>query len=948
MGLGGINQLANPGFELTPSKVGWAAAGNTPIITVGSATYYNNPSGACPPDATAQLVVSHSGTNVANIYGNFTGGFNTSSWSQADGTVAGSTYTAGAYTYISHEDLMTGKNSFHYAVNFLDSDGVLIASYQSYVVSNLTCGETTPFPVDTWVLLAVTNQMQVTSGTNTGAVIGNVPSSILTAPPGAASVQFQAVFVQQGPPDQYDGGSVYLDDANLGLTGGPVAPTLTPMTPSLVTLCTNAAVTASASSSLYTITNVQVVVKTTTLGGLSTNTVTIGLGSPSLTVTGIGTSLANISFALATNTIYRSIIIKVTDANGTTIASPANVLDTLQPTLVIEASDFNFSSGMSIDTPPNGGLALYTNQVGNEGIDEHKSPRANTQSYYRPSDAVIIQGAAPNTGAPPTGTEQKFVTAAANGDTNDIEVEVGYNSANDWLNYTRTFGAGGSAPAGTYNVWCYLATSGSGIEAALSQVTSDPTQGNQTSNFLGNFGGSTFTDGSYNSFVYVPLVDQYGNRVAVTLGSGPQTLKSTVLGNPNLGFYILVPVAPILTPSLQHVYPDGTVLFQTTNQFSFTVGPAQGAPISSSGIGLVLNGVDVSAKLSLTQSNGSWTALYPIQSNAVYSAVINVTNNASLSAIFPINFDTFNVSNFMWEAVDYDFSTNNGSGFVSGLFIDNPVPTCDITAPGTGTLATNSYFGYPTGFSTSADPFGIGAVAQQGIDIHFPDDGQAAANQIFYRNDGVGSQPATDYLRPKFLAAQQASGDLNIGQLNIGYYGLGYWMNYTRTYPTNNFNVWGRLAGGAGPFSGTTLSVVTSGVGTAIQTSNVIGSFADAAPSGWQSYHWVPLRDTNGNMAVLPLAGKATLNVTSGNNLNPLYFMLTPAPIRLNLTTTISGNQINISIQTQTGHTYTLMHANSLTTGFTQVGSAIPGDNQVHVISQPMSGNQGYYRVLIQ
>jgi hypothetical protein len=302
----------------------------------------------------------------------------------------------------------------------------------------------------------------------------------------------------------------------------------------------------------------------------------------------------------------------------------------------------------------------------------------------------------------------------------------------------------------------------------------------------------------------------------------------------------------------------------------------------------------------------------------------------------------------MWEAVDYDFSTNTGSGFVSALFIDNPVPTCDVTTPGTGTLATNSYFGFPTGFSTTVDPFGTGAVAQQGIDIHFPDDGQAAANQVFYRNDGVGSQPATDYLRPKFKAAQLALGDLNIGQFNIGYYGFGYWMNYTRDYPTNNFNVWGRLAGGAGPFSGTTLSVVTSGVGTSNQTSNVIGSFSDAAPSGWQTYHWVPLRDTNGNMAVLPLAGRATLKVTSGNNLNPLYFMLTAAPIRLNLTTTVSGGQINISIQTQTGHTYTLLHSTTVNSGYTIVGSVIPGDGSVHVISQPTSGQQGFYRVLVQ
>jgi hypothetical protein len=59
-------ELVNPGFELTPSKVGWTVVGDTPIITVGTATYYN--AGECPPDDPAELVSSYSGTNVGNIY----------------------------------------------------------------------------------------------------------------------------------------------------------------------------------------------------------------------------------------------------------------------------------------------------------------------------------------------------------------------------------------------------------------------------------------------------------------------------------------------------------------------------------------------------------------------------------------------------------------------------------------------------------------------------------------------------------------------------------------------------------------------------------------------------------------------------------------------------------------------------------------------------------------
>ena len=115
---------------------------------------------------------------------------------------------------------------------------------------------------------------------------------------------------------------------------------------------------------------------------------------------------------------------------------------------------------------------------------------------------MVIQNANPLSGG--TGIEQKFAASAASGDTNanDItETEVGYNGVGDWLDYTRTFGPGGSAPAGTYNIWCYMATVGTGVEATISQVTSDPTQPNQTTNILGNIGTPSFSDNGWNTFL---------------------------------------------------------------------------------------------------------------------------------------------------------------------------------------------------------------------------------------------------------------------------------------------------------------------------------------------------------------------------------------------------------------------------------------------------------------
>jgi hypothetical protein len=722
------------------------------------------------------------------------------------------------------------------------------------------------------------------------------------------------------------------------------------------------------------------------LGGVA-NTVTYTALSPALTVTGLGTSSANISLALATNTVYKSVVVKATDLNGVTVSSSAVSFDTIVPALVIEASDFNYSSGNFMDTPANGGLALFQGQVGTSGIDEQGTWRTATQGYYRPGDAVIMQGAAPGSGTPPTGTEQKFVTSLANGDTTDVEMEVGFNNPSDWLNYSRTFSTNGtgSAPVATYNVWCYVAgIESGGVLATFSQLTSDPTQGNQTTNFLGSFGGPGYSLTSYNSFAYVPLIDPFGNVATVTVTNGINTFKSTVVGNPNLGFYLFVPVAPVYTPVFLNVYPKA--IFEPTNHLTFTVGPAQGASISTNGIGVILNGVTVGSGLSFVQgAGGIWTVTYPILSNEIYSVTINVTNTLGLTNSFSANFNTIDLNNYHWMAVDYDFSTNNGTssggtvgdGWTGGLFIDNPVPTGDTNAPAVSPsqLLTNSYAGYPTGFYPGADTLaGLGAVAQQSIDINWiyitnqnPVAGQVA-NSIYrggpytgstlVASDGVGTQVASDsFLLPEFTYERTNLPDAIICEFNIGYFYSPNWLNYTRTYPTGSFRVLGRLASGSA-YSGATLSMVTSGVGTSNQTTAVLGTFSNSSAAGYQSYNWVPLLDTNGNNVVVQLGGVATLRLTaptnatpSGGALNPLFFMLAPATPASSFTVSASLNlgNIQVSIPTQIGYNYTLWQTTSLApASWTPVSSAITGDGGVHVVTEPATGQPEYYKVLAQ
>jgi len=157
------------------------------------------------------------------------------------------------------------------------------------------------------------------------------------------------------------------------------------------------------------------------------------------------------------------------------------------------------------------------------------------------------------------------------------------------------------------------------------------------------------------------------------------------------------------------------------------------------------------------------------------------------------------------------------------------------------------------------------------------------------------------------------------------------------------------LAGGNGPFSGTLLSMVTSGYGTANQTSNVLGTFADPNAVGWEAYHWIPLLDSSSNKVVVSLGGLATLTLTSGNNLNAGFMMLVPAALQAKLTATLVGGQLNLAFPTEVGSTYSVVTKSDLTAPtWTPVSSNIAGTGAVVNVSVTMNGTQGYYTVGVQ
>ncbi len=96
-----------------------------------------------------------------------------------------------------------------------------------------------------------------------------------------------------------------------------------------------------------------------------------------------------------------------------------------------------------------------------------------------------------------------------------------------------------------------------------------------------------------------------------------------------------------------------------------------------------------------------------------------------------------------------------------------------------------------------------------------------------------------ELMRDKVLAALalNAEGNESIREVDLSSFATGEWINYTRTYPTGFFNVYLRAAASAAVNA--TLSTVTGGWGTTVQTSNALGSFSYGSTGESEDYAWV-------------------------------------------------------------------------------------------------------------
>ena len=599
-----------------------------------------------------------------------------------------------------------------------------------------------------------------------------------------------------------------------------------------------------------------------------------------------GTSLSlNVKCPLRTNLVTNVAIITLTDNYGS--ATITDRFDTLSPNVfTFEAEDYDYNGGQFFDNQ----IDVYNGLDAFENIDEHDQGLEGNGTY-RPYGGGGL-------GCEATGDVYRPAYIAGG----YTDYDVGYYIPGNWANYTRTY------PAGVFNVYIRASNPGNNgnplmVDAAhLCTVTSGLGTASQTTTTLGTF-NLPYT-GGWQNYVWAPLLAANGDLAQITLTGTPTTLQvDSDNYNFNVNYYMLVP-ADLTIPDINNVSPTGAGIFNPTT-LSFTVSSTAG--IATNAITVTLNGVVVS-NLVFTGSSTSWTVSDPnVPLNGLFTAVITATSLNGNTMSQTNRFDTFDMTNYQWEAEDYDFG--------GGQYFDNP----QVDAyNGSGSIAdidnvqVDTSAGRPLDYRANLDP------------------GLAPA-----------TSPAGDVARLQFTTSGQTD-------YSIGFFGAaGSWANYTRHYPAGTYNIIGRLASGnTGASPLLQLAEVTSGVGTANQTTRSLGAFT-VPNNGWSGWEWVPLLNTNGTWATVTLNGSPTTLQLEGVSaaVNANFFMLVPAPAPV-LSIAVSDGNANLSFYAQTGYTYQIQYKTNLTdAAWINLGSPAVGNNTTNVIPDPIGHLQRFYRI---
>ena len=290
------------------------------------------------------------------------------------------------------------------------------------------------------------------------------------------------------------------------------------------------------------------------------------------------------------------------------------------------------------------------------------------------------------------------------------------------------------------------------------------------------------------------------------------------------------PVAANVAPLLSEFTPGKFANFlPASTVVSFKV--SDDAALGNDGVALVLNGTRYTQAngLVLSGTGNTRTATFSkLEANKNYNAVFEATDAGGLTTRERLDFDTFTGSVLVIESEDYNFG---------GAFIDNPVPIAEGGGPQSDAYAN-----------------------QAGVqDIDFNDTRTAPRSQDApWRNqDPVRMERTLDVVRSKYSAAGGTAAE--VYDYAVGDIDAGEWLNYTRTVPPGNYEVYLRQALINMEAGESVLEQVTSDPGRLNQTVKTLGSFLGTL-SGF-TFRNTPLTDGSGNRTVVRLNGVTTLRL---------------------------------------------------------------------------------------
>jgi hypothetical protein len=305
------------------------------------------------------------------------------------------------------------------------------------------------------------------------------------------------------------------------------------------------------------------------------------------------------------------------------------------------------------------------------------------------------------------------------------------------------------------------------------------------------------------------------------------------------------------TPQVINLKPKAQTLFyqpQANSNITFNVTTFTTNQISTNTLKMFLNGIDVTAQLTfspvglpfpLGSPNTNFFVRYTgtLAPNTIYYGQIRVLDLSGKGTTNNWTFDTFNPSGTVTiEAEDYNY---NG-----GQFQDNP-PVSGLDPDGNqvngGGLGYFDLQGYPCIDFNDLDHRTINVLER---------------NQ-YRTQDKIGTGRSrtisSDTLRPQYAAA-------NLTDYVVLYVQSGEWMNYTRTFPANNYNVY--LRASSQKAQAVRLDEITSGSSTYLQTKTIRGEFLVPNTGGSTRYRYTPLTDGAGNLLTLNLSGVKTFRLT--------------------------------------------------------------------------------------